>query len=267
MALQTKTMRGLAADTSLNTSKYTPQIDANGNVTKVLNSTMIAGGAPTVMSTAQSALGGYSPNQIMVDNIFIFYHRSSDSFPLMAKPDKWSSGDGTAEGVVVVEGGHVLVVATEEPEAGNLLWSSANVTSDTSITDRLEAINDWNGKTHTANVCAKHSESILVNTDDYAPGFCNRYSINKMTAGRWWLPSVGEMMMIYANMRKINYALSIIESGGQTVTKLQETSYWTSTEYSASNAWYLHLLDGRLNDWGPKASGLLRVRPVSAFLQ
>jgi hypothetical protein len=69
------------------------------------------------------------------------------------------------------------------------------------------------------------------------------------------------MMMIYANMTKINYALSLIEGA----TQLVEDAYWTSTEYSATNAWYLLLNGGGVNG-SAKATTTLRVRPVSAFI-
>jgi hypothetical protein len=69
------------------------------------------------------------------------------------------------------------------------------------------------------------------------------------------------MMMIYANMTKINYALSLISGA----TPLQETAYWTSTEISATGAWYLNLSTGFASG-NTKASYAYRVRPVSAFI-
>ena len=82
-----------------------------------------------------------------------------------------------------------------------------------------------------------------------------------LTAGKWWLPSMGELMMIYANMRKVNYALSLIEGA----TQLAETWYWSSTEYSATAAWLLYLNNGyALNT--TKATYQGRVRAVSAFI-
>jgi len=72
---------------------------------------------------------------------------------------------------------------------------------------------------------------------------------------------LGEMMMIYANMTKINYALSLIEGA----TQLVEDAYWTSTEYSATSAWYLTLNRGYMGG-NAKAAGTFRVRPVSAFI-
>ena len=69
------------------------------------------------------------------------------------------------------------------------------------------------------------------------------------------------MMMIYANMTKINYALSLISGA----TQLEATWYWTSTEYSATYAWGLYLSGGFM-DYGTKASRRSRVRAVSAFI-
>ena len=208
-------------------------------------------------------MGGLDLNALE-DGIFVMFHRKSNDFPLMVKPHKWTSYQSSgeiADGVVVVEGGHVLVVApTESPTP--LTWSSADVSGGgTTTTDRVTAMNDWNGKANTAAQIA-HSEASGTG---YAPGFCHAYSrVNAngqgLTAGKWWLPSLGEMMMIYANMTKINYALSLIEGA----TKLIENAYWTSTEYSAANAWYLYLGDGYMYG-DAKATFRDRVRPVSAL--
>ena len=56
------------------------------------------------------------------EGVFIMFHRKSDNHPLMVKPGKWmnyqNSGE-IAEGVVVVEGGKMLVVApTDADSAG-----------------------------------------------------------------------------------------------------------------------------------------------------
>ena len=212
-----------------------------------------------------SVLGGLLKLSTMYDGVFIMFHRNSDNYPLAVKPDKWASYQNSgeiAEGVLVVEGGKMLVVA---PTEATLHWSSAAVSAGgKTATDRETALNDWTGKTSTA-AQITHNE---CKTESYAPGFCASYSrVNAngqgLTAGRWWLPSLGELMMIYANMRKINYALSLINGA----TQLAETAYWSSTEYSATNAWGLTLSHGRAGGWGTKAASQYRVRPVSAFLQ
>lgn len=249
---KTKTLGTVTTVTSMNTSQYIPLTDGSGNVTKI-----------TLANLKASLLGGLNLNA-MNDGVFIMFHRKSDDYPLAVKPDKWASYQNSgeiAEGVMVVEGGKILVVA---PTEATLYWSSAAVSAGgKTTTDRETALNDWTGKTSTA-AQITHSE---CNTESYAPGFCASYErVNAngqgLTAGKWWLPSLGELMMIYANMRKINYALSLINGA----TQLAETWYWSSTEYSATRAWYLPLSDG-LASSGAKATLQGRVRPVSAFLR
>jgi hypothetical protein len=47
--------------------------------------------------------------------------------------------------------------------------------------------------------------------------------------------------------------------------ELKDDYYWSSTEFSGSNAWRVYLSNGGVNGWRTKASLQLRVRPVSAF--
>ena len=252
MAKKTKTLGTVTTVTTVNTSQYIPLTDASGNVTKV-----------TLANLKAALLGGLNLNA-MNDGVFIMFHRKSDDYPLAVKPDKWASYQNSgeiAEGVMIVEGGKILVVA---PTEATLYWSSAAVSAGgKTTTDRETALNDWTGKTSTA-AQITHDE---CKTESYAPGFCASYErVNAngkgLTAGRWWLPSLGELMMIYANMRKINYALSLINGA----TQLAETWYWSSTEFSAAYAWGLGLDDG-LAGITTKATDQFRVRPVSAFLR
>ena len=249
---KTKTLAAVTAVTSMSASQYIPLTDGSGNVTKI-----------TLANLKASLLGGLNLNA-MNDGVFIMFHRKSDDYPLAVKPDKWASYQNSgeiAEGVMVVEGGKILVVA---PTEATLYWSSAAVSAGgKTTTDRETALNDWTGKASTA-AQITHNE---CKTESYAPGFCASYERvnangNGLTAGSWWLPSLGELMMIYANMRKINYALSLINGA----TQLAETWYWSSTEYSATTAWYLHLGNGPASSYA-KATYQIRVRPVSAFLR
>lgn len=248
---KTKTLAAVTTVSTVTTSQYIPLTDDSGNVTKV-----------TLANLKAALLAGINLNSIN-DGIFIMYHRNGDNYPLMVKPDKWPSYQNSgeiAEGVVVVEGGKILVVSPTETA---LTWSSAAVSGGgTTTSDRVTAFNDWNGKANTA-AQIQHAE---CSGESYAPGFCAKYSrVNAngqgLTAGKWWLPSEGELMCIYANMRKINYALSLIEGA----TQLAETWYWSSTELSATHAWYLTLYGGGAANT-TKAADQGRVRPVSAFL-
>ena len=253
----TRTTKKLSAQTTVTTvasGQKFPMTDAQGNVTLI-----------TLDNLKTALLAGMSLNAIE-DGIFIMTHRKSDNYPIMYKPHKWTaqqSAGEIADGVVVVEGGKLLVVAPTECDSAGLLWSSEAVSGGgVTTTDRVTAYSDWAGKTNTAAQIAK----AACQGASYAPGFCAAYSRTNangygLTAGKWWLPSLGEMMMIYANMTKINYALSLITGA----TQLSETWYWTSTEYSATYAWSLYLSSGSMGI-STKASYRLRVRAVSAFI-
>ena len=257
MVKQTKKLSTKTTVAQINATDKFPITDANGVVSLV------------TLATIKAAIMDGASLNAMYDGVFIMYHRKSDDYPLMVKPHKWTSIQSSgeiADGVVVVEGGKCLVVAPTE-SASKLTWSSAAISGGgTTTSDRVTAINDWNGKTNTAQQIAHSTSSAVTNTASYAPGFCNLYSRANangkgLTAGKWWLPSLGEMMMIYANMTKINYALSLINGA----TQLVEDAYWTSTEYSATNAWYLNLSSGIAGS-NTKASNTIRVRAVSAFI-
>lgn len=222
----------------------------------------------------------------MYDGVFIMYHRKSDGWPLAARVSDWpslQSGGQIADGVLLVEGGKHVVIAPTEATAG-LPWSSkptkvtgsdgsvsskgdgVNISGVTTTGGRLTAFADFTGKTNTDAIIKASSTTNITNTEAYAPGFCNKYSRANangkgLLAGKWWLPSLGELAMILANFDKINYALSKINGA----TQLQKTWYWSSTQGSADGAWYLGLSDGTVSNSYKFLQG--RVRPVSAFLQ
>lgn len=255
---KTKTLAAVSAVSTVNTDQYIPLTDGNGNVTRV-----------SLANLKSALLAGMDLNA-MNGGVFIMYHRKSDDFPLIVKPHKWTSLQNSgeiADGVAIVEGGKILIVAPTEATT-KLTWSSAAVSGGGTTTwDRVTALNDWNGKTNTQKQIAASTESAVTNTASYAPGFCNLYSRSNangkgLTAGKWWLPSLGEMMMIYANMTKVNYALSLISGA----TQLVEDVYWASTEASAEHAWYLYLSLGIASNLGTKATYQRHVRAVSAFI-
>ena len=207
-------------------------------------------------------LGSISIDDVM-DNVFIMCHRSSDGYPVCCRPSEWAvqeaAGD-VATGVLLIDGGRKLVIAPQEKTS---TWSTCQLECGTKEADRLLAQELYNGKEN----CAK----ILTNTtlaaegDASAVGWCNAYErINAggkgLKAGAWWLPSVGELYLMFANFTKINYALSKISSA----TLLSRDAYWSCTEHSAPHAWYLNFSNG-LQDYNHKSPTQCRVRPVSAF--
>ena len=110
------------------------------------------------------------------------------------------------------------------------------------IDNFTDAVADWNGKANT-----KHMEEIRLNEDI------------KLEAGQY-IPAVGEMYLIYLHKKALNEALEAV--GGEPIA---DDWYWTSTERSATYAWYLTLGDGYMHYYAKAANAGL-VRPVSAFI-
>lgn len=107
------------------------------------------------------------------------------------------------------------------------------------ITDYHEAAEDMDGK---------------AATDDI------RDILNMGITDEEYVPSLGELYFILAHFTRINAALEAV--GGE---PLRNDWYWSSTQYSATNAWYLSLNKG-LASYSTKITLQYRVRPVSAFL-
>lgn len=213
----------------------------------------------------------------LYDGVFIMFHRKSDDYPLAARVSSWTSYQKSgeiAEGVLLVEGGKHLVIAPTEgdsikwsskPASASDMSGSVQISGVTTTGDRITALTDFAGRANTTAIINGSTSSNVTNTEAYAAGYCNKYSRTNangkgLTAGRWWLPSIGEMAMIWANFDKINYALSKISGAAQ----LQENWYWSSTQHSADAAWALDLNGGSMvGRWEFRQ---YRVRPVSAFL-
>jgi len=109
------------------------------------------------------------------------------------------------------------------------------------IDNYLDAVADWDGKANT-----EHLKQIGLNE-------------NIALADGEYIPALGEMLFVFLNRKAVNQALEAV--GG---TPIDGVWYWTSTEYSATYAWYLNLNDGYVYN-GTKASSTFRVRAVSAF--
>ena len=153
-------------------------------------------------------------------------------------------------GILLIEDDHRIVVATEDAPK-NLPWSNEYGLINQPVDELEEAESDFNGELY----CRK------LNSPDFpAAYYCKTY--NK--GGRsWYLPSSGELWLIYRHLDEIQNALSIV--GGVTIWDDDVPVYWSSTELSAAYAWCLYLLDGYLYSWSDRVSDSGKVRPVSKF--
>ena len=167
------------------------------------------------------------------------------------------NNDGVV-GILLVEGDHQIVVALEDsPE--NLHWSTKHEIVNQSVEELEDAESDFNGEYY----CQK------LNSPDFpAAYYCLSY---KKGGCSWYLPSSGELWMIYHHLEEVQNALETVE-GQKFVTTFDcdVPVYWSSTEHSAATAWPLtlgsgHFSSGHLGGLGGKVNISSKVRPVSKF--
>lgn len=158
--------------------------------------------------------------------------------------------DGSLDGsqvryVGIKWGSRSLKVALHDAADGEeiTLTSGKDITKYDGYKDNyLDAVADWNGKANT-----EHLKAIGLNK-------------KIVLADGEYIPSLGEMYLIYLNRKALNQALELIGSD-----PVKDDWYWTSTEFSASYAWGLLLSSGYATNL-TKASYAGHVRPVSAFI-
>ena len=163
------------------------------------------------------------------------------------------NNDGVV-GILFIEDDHKILITTEDaPE--NLTWSNEHGLINQPVDEFKDAESDFNGEIY----CRK-----LDSPDFPAAYYCKTYNKG---ARSWYLPSTGELWLIYTYLEEIQNALSIV--GGQKFVTNWDFKdlpvYWSSTELSAAYARFLTLFDGYLGNGCNKVSGSGKVRPVSKF--
>ena len=149
-------------------------------------------------------------------------------------------------GVLLVQGERSIIIALRDCNDGE--ETTLTKQKDPSnlkgnyIDTCIDAVADWNGQKNT-----EHLKAVGL-------------SDNISLSDGWYIPSMGEMLFIFTHRKEVNAALE--KAGGQPIA---DDWYWTSTEYSATNAWNLGLGNGFMRS-DTKATSTRRVRPVSAFI-
>ena len=191
-----------------------------------------------------------APNNTVANSLADgIYYVLADGSVVPFIPDMGADGnlDGSQVKYVGIKwGGRSLKVTLHDAADSEeiTLTSSKDTTKYDGYKDNyLDAVADWNGKANT-----EHLKAIGLNKKI------------ELTAGEY-IPSLGEMYLIYLNRKALNQALELIGNN-----PIKDYWYWTSTEYSAAYAWYLYLRDGIIGSFSAKASITGRVRPVSAFI-
>lgn len=175
------------------------------------------------------------PTTELADGIYLMYGKTAVPY---TGYEVSKDGKEGCTGIGVKFGGKSLVVVLNDISDDDIeLTTKQGGTR--FITDYHQAAEDMDGKAATDDI--RDILNMGISDDEY-------------------IPSLGELYFILAHFTRINAALEAV--GGE---PLRNDWYWSSTQYSATNAWYLYLnYGGALGN--AKATTQSRVRPVSAFL-
>ena len=193
-----------------------------------------------------------SDGVFIIDGVYILHETLGVK---MVKGWNSKNNDGVV-GILLVEDGHKIVVATEDSPK-KLIWSKKLKLINQPVDELEDAESDFNGEYY----CQK------LNSPDFPSAY---YCLNYKKGNRnWYLPSSGELWLIYNHLEEIQNALETV--GGQkfvTTFDCDVPMYWSSTEHSAATAWPLTLSSGNFSSGHlNKVNISIKVRPVSKFNQ
>ena len=142
----------------------------------------------------------------------------------------------------IIQGSHSVAISLRDVSEDEItLTSKKDDGKGHYIDSYMDAVQDWQGKKNT-----EHLQAVGLN-----PAI-------QLKDGEY-IPTLAELYLICLNRKAINAAMRFV--GGQELAGW----YWSSTEYSATHAWYLSLNIGGAC-YCTKAASKYRVRAVSAFL-
>lgn len=203
------------------------------------------------------------------DGVFIgkAQHESWGTYMRMEEWNRTEIGikQADADAIVIQYGGYRLGIALDEVSRQ---WGSSTEVEVNSDSNN----NSFDGKQRTAAIMA-NSAFASDSPDTYAVAYAYNYSKSHtgdpggdgvIAAKSWWLPTMGDLALIYDHYNTINLAIARINAAGkQTVMPLTRSYYWSCVEGGSRNAWNLSFGNGYRG--ASSRSNSFRVRPVTAF--
>ena len=165
----------------------------------------------------------------------------------------YDTGNFKAVGVVFYvddSGNHGWALALEDE--GSFAWGgNGEDTKLDNYTYRASAADDLDGYNNTKTILELDKTYPAFEAVDFENG--------------WYLPAAGQLKCLYKNLKDVNASLE--KAGGLIVKPIGDT-YWSSTEYSDINAWYLITIGGleyTSNGYNDHKDGTRLVRSVRDF--
>ena len=147
------------------------------------------------------------------------------------------------EYIGLVQGNHSIAISLYDVSSDEITLTAKESKKDHGgyKDNYMDAVQDWDGKGNTERLKQiELNPAIQLKDGEY-------------------IPTLAELYLICLNRKAINAAMRFV--GGQELAGW----YWSSTEYSATYAWYLYLNDGTTGN-GTKTTLTCRVRLVKQFI-
>ena len=170
-----------------------------------------------------------------------------------------STHDGTALGVVLITDNQRILISKTDIKAQS--WSQnlkdIDITALANKEDQTAAKVDFSGKDNTAKIITGYAiYSVEMDNRDMCKTL-ETFNASEESAGRkydWYVPALGQLYEIYTLKANINAALANINGNAFDETDV----YWSSSEYDATNAWYLNFIIGIVNKYNKNSVNRVR---------
>lgn len=135
------------------------------------------------------------------------------------------------------------------------------------LSNKSSAEADFNGKSNT-DIIYNHVYNIPHSDIGWGIFFrAHDYNIAGTDGGKWYIPALGELILLQKKRDAVNVSLAKI-SRAQLLSTDQDSiynvHYWSSTEYSKDEAWYVHMPSGEVTHIWKYASSTL-YRPIIKY--
>ena len=166
------------------------------------------------------------------DNVEILYF--DNNLPFFSKIYNWENlqNEGkTAEAIAITEAGKTIYVSVNADTTGRYLNPSAERSENVCLINYGDAAKDYKGDVNTQIALRTLGFAQAGTTFDY----CINYSSANITAGQWYAPSLGEMIILYKYKDAVELALSLINGANE----LTDYIYKTSTQHNDQGLFYV----------------------------
>ena len=185
---------------------------------------------------------------------FYYYNSTSDTFEIVGTK-KYTVGQFAQGGIIfwVDESGQHGLVCTKEDQSSGLRWYAGTYGN-----TQAKGLGPLAGKANTTIII---SAQVAIGDDGntYAARICNELQITEggITYGDWYLPSLGELDLIYQNRTIISS--TAVANGGNGFSD----DYWSSNEFFDLTAFRRNFSVGFSSSAGKEF--LYAVRAVRSF--